>query len=461
MSENHPSAEDFEGFLRTAASQPPSDQRDGRVLRHLLRDCPVCGERLRGMGWSPRRLALLLRPAAEREETAIADGYDYDQAFAAAERSVSAFLTQEEPLRETSVEALLAELETWESGEQTRRVSNDARLAVPAVVRALIDRSHAVRYRDADEMLHLATLARLCAEDCEAAPAGGELRLADLRARAWGQYGNALRVTSRPREAEHAFTVAQSYRESGTGDPMLRAWLTEKIVPLVIFQGRFEQAIALCDEAGEVYREVGESHLLASNLVQKAIAFVYGGDAATATRVLNQAIPLVDHEDDPHLLLAACHNLIRCYLDLGRPEQALQIYSEMRELYQDFHDSLILLRAAWQEGTLLRDLGHLRAAEAVMLRARKGYLEKGLPYEVALASLDLATVYVKLGSTKEVQEMAASTVPIFRALRVEQETLAALLHLQQVADQEQQALELIRSLHSQIQPLSRKPSEGR
>lgn len=462
MPESHPSAEDFEGFLR-GASPPDRHRGNAQVMRHLLTECPACHERLQAMGWSSRRLARLLRPAAERaearEEASTASGYDYSRAFEAAARSLDAFLTPEEP-QAMSVEALFGELEALSPAEQAQRVTTGGWFAAPAVTRALIDRSHALRYRSAEEMLHQANLARLCAEACATGPAGGELRLADLRARAWGQYGNALRVSSKPREAEWAFAVARSYREAGTGDPGLRAWLIEKIVPLATFLGRFEHAIALCEEAGEVYREIGENHLLASTMVQKAIALLYAGEAASAVRVLTQAIPLVDHEEDPHLLLAACHNLIRCYIDLGQPDQALQIYFEARGIYQEFDDPLILLRAAWQEGQLLRDLGHLRAAEAALLRSRRGYTERELSYEVALVSLDLATVYVKLGLVKELKETVAATVPIFRSLRVELEVLAALLQLQHVADQEQQALELIRSLSARIQPLSSKPAEG-
>lgn len=461
MYESHPSVEDFEGFLR-GASLPDRQRRNAQVMRHLLTECPACHERLRVMGWSSQRLARLLRPAAERERgrEETAGGYDYSRAFEAAERSLTAFLTPEEPLGEISVETLLAELDARPAKEQAQRVTGVGAFANPAVARALIDRSHAVRFRDAEEMLHQANLARLCAEACETGPAGGELRLADLRARAWGQYGNALRVNSKPREAEWAFAVARSYREAGTGDPVLRAWLIEKTISLAIFHGRFDQAVALCDEAGEVYREVGENHQLASTMVHKAIALIYAGEAAGAVRVLNQTIPLIDYEEDPHLLLAACQNLIRCYIDLGRPDQALQIYSEARGIYQEFDDPLILLRVSWQEGLLLRDLGHLRAAEAALLRSRKGYLERELSYEVALVSLDLASIYVKLGLVRELKETVAATVPIFRALRVELETLAALLQLQQVADQEQQALELIRSLNARLQPLSRKPVEG-
>jgi hypothetical protein len=60
---------------------------------------------------------------------------------------------------------------------------------------------------------------------------------------------------------------------------------------------------------------------------------------------------------------------------------------------------------------------------------------------------------VKLGLVEEVRRTVTATVPIFHALRVKLETLAALLQIQKVADQEQQALELIRALHARVQPL--------
>jgi len=71
-------------------------------------------------------------------------------------------------------------------------------------------------------------------------------------------------------------------------------------------------------------------------------------------------------------------------------------------------------------------------------------------------SLDLATVYVKLGLVDEVKRTVITTLPIFHALRVKLDTLAALLQLQQVADQEQQALELVRALSSRIESLPKK-----
>ena len=450
MFEDHPSAEDFEGFLR-GTSRSGRQAQNARVLRHLLSDCAFCRDRLNATGWSRQRLARLIQPRAEGEsQEATAPAYDYSGAFAAADRAVTEFLHVE--LQEDQPAALLAELESLPPADRRQRVGAGGPFATPGMVRTLIDRSHASRYKDTDETLHYAHLARMAAEACPAESAGGEMRLADLRARAWGQYGNALRLCTRPREAEEVFATARSYRQQGTGDPMLRAWLLERMTPLFIFQKRFSEAIEMCEEAGQIYQELGENQLLASTLVQKAIATLYSGEAAQAARILNSAVPLIDVQD-AHLLMAACHNLIRCYIDLDRPDQALALYSEIRSLYQEFDDPLILLRMAWQEGVLLRDLGHLRAAETALLRARKGYQEMGLAYEVALSSLDLASVYVKLGLVEEVKRTVMTTVPIFHALRVKLETLAALLQLRQVADQEQQALELIRVLNARVEAL--------
>jgi tetratricopeptide (TPR) repeat protein len=450
MFKDHPSGKDLESFLK-GASGPSPRASNAQVMRHLLSECPICRERLRVMGWDGRRIARLLEPV-EVDAPPAADRFDYSRAFAKAEQAVSALLTPERSETETADE-VLACLEGLTEDEQVRQVSSGGVFASPMVVRALIDRSQDLRFRDAEAMLHLASLSRLAAEACTAETAGNEPRLADLKARGWAQYGNALRISGRPLEAEKAFSASERHREAGTGDPVLRAWLLEKTTSLAIFKSSFDEAVEMSGEAGDIYQELGEAHLLGSTLVQKAIAELYSGATESAVRLLNQAIPLIDCEEDPNLLLAACHNLIRGYIDLDRPDQALMLYTEIRELYQESDDPLILLRAAWQEGQILRDLGHLRAAETALLRARKGYVERKLVYEAALVSLELATVYVKLGLVEEVKRTVTATIPIFHSLRVKLEVLASLLQLRQIADQEQQALELIRVLSAQIEPL--------
>jgi tetratricopeptide (TPR) repeat protein len=302
-------------------------------------------------------------------------------------------------------------------------------------------------------MLHLADLGRLAAEACTAETTGSVPKLADLRALAWRQYGNALRVSGRMREAEEAFTKAQQFCEHGTGDPPLRADLLARVGSLRIFQRRFDEATALDDEAIRIYSELGETRSVVPIMVQKAIAQIYAGEPAAAVSTLNRAVPLIDNEDDPHLLLAACMNLVVAYLTMGEPEQALSLYFEARGLFQDFQDPLVALRVAWQEGLLLRDLGHAQAAEAALLRARDGFLERELLYEVAVVSLDLSEVYLRLGEIEKLHEAVAQMVPTFQSLGVDREMLAALLQLQKADQQSRQAFELIRFLRTRLEQL--------
>ena len=457
MLQDHPMVEEFESFLKDA-SRPGHAARNAKILRHLLAACTVCRDRLDAVGWTSGRLErLVYLPGGHVEAELPATGrgsYDYGKAFAKAEQAITDFLTVAPPPL-VDPEALLEELDRSPRELQMALSEGDERFLSPQLAQRLIDRSHAARYEDPETMLHWAGVARNIASHCAPESLGGAAKLSDLRALAWAQYGNALRVAGRMRDAEEAMITAQGYLGTGTGDPALKARLYEQVASLHIFQRRFEAAIATLTEAAEIYRQIGETHALARVLVGQATASLYRGEAESAVALLNRAIPLIDHEVDPHLLLAACHNLVRCYIDLEQPEQALSIYSETRTLYREFDDSLILLRAGWQEGQLLRDLGHLRAAESALIRAQSGFMEQGLMYEVALVCLDLAALYVKLKAVDDLRQTVTATIPIFRALGVDREALASLLQLQQVADQEQLALDLIRFLNARIEPLAK------
>jgi tetratricopeptide (TPR) repeat protein len=441
---HHPTDDDLES-LRRDGFRARHDATLSLFTRHFLAECPDCGH--------------LLRRARKR-----ARRYDYDAAFAAAARALADFLAEGRPPL-ADPELLLAELAALPEPEQIRQVAGDRRFAHPAVVHRLLEASQAGRYDCPVRMLHLAHLGRLAAEGCTAAEAGSGPRLADLLAQSWRQYGNALRVGGRLGEAGEALDTALRFRAQGTGDPKLRASLLEQTASLRSSERLFDEAADLAEEAGRIYRELGERSLLAATMVQRAIAVLYAGEVESAVRLLNRAIPWIDGERDPHLLLAACHNLVSCYIDLGQPEQALSIYTDLRDLYRDLPDPLISLRAGWQQAQLLRDLGHLRAAEAALLQARQGFAERGLLYEAAMVSLDLAQVYSRLGAAEELERLVLETIPIFRSLEVdlEREALALSIQLWSLADQEKRALALSRFLgfcHTKLAERSDRGSSG-
>ena len=428
----HPTEEEIEGLLLEKGGASPRGA--SQAVRHLLKECAVCQERSRA------RLNLK-------------DGYDYSAAFHGAERKLSDFFAEGRSYP-VAAEVLYSELRSLSVPEQKNCVRQDPRFQSRELVELLIEGSHATRYSDLSEMLHLAELAELVAEACTVEDAGSAAKLADLRGRAWGDFASALRAFGRHRDAEEALATAERYIAIGTGDPSLRARTIEQKASLRKSQGRYPESIDLAEESAAIFLEIGQTHEFARALVHKALACHYAGMTEESVDVLNQAIPLIDPETNPHLLLAACHNLVVSYIELDQPEQALSLYFESRDLYKEFDDDLILLKSTWQEGQLLRDLGHLTAAEAALLQARKGFVERNLAHEVAMVSLDLAWVYVKLGWFDRLKETVAEAIPIFTALRVGREALAALLQLQHAAGQEQQALELIRILNTRLAPLA-------
>jgi tetratricopeptide (TPR) repeat protein len=434
--EDHPTAEDFERFLQTSP-RPSNAGHNAQVVSHLLQNCGVCRETLSELSGGRALLARLLEfPIARKgpSDPGSAKSYNYDWAFARTERTIAASLAHGGPAR--GLPERLAELSRLPEGEQLRRVSAGGRFADPELIEILIERSHAARFQSPKKTLHLGRLARLAAEACTVEAVGSPERLADLQAQAWGEYGNALRICGNLPEAEEAFTLAFQRREKGSGSPPILAHLYSQMSSLRIYQRQFEEATWFAEESGRIYRQLGRMHDLAGTMVQKAISILYSGEAETAAEILQKAIPMIDKEEDPSILLAAYHNLVRCYIDLDRPEEALALFVEAKPSYHQCRDPLILLRATWQEGQLLREIGHLESAETALLRARQGFLEQGLAYETALVSLDLADVYAKLERTEDLHRTITEAMPIFRSLRLSREVLASLLRLRQAAGME-------------------------
>lgn len=428
--EGHPTAEDFECLLQRSP-RPSNASRNAWVVRHLLAGCGECRSTLQKLKGARTLLGRLLDlPTAKDQESPSATRYNYEWAFARAERALRSY-----PARGSYLQKL-SDLTRLSEGEQIRQARANERFADPELIRVLIEHSHNARYRSPRKTLHLSLLARLAATACTAERARGAGALADMQAEAWSAFANAQRICGHLFEAEESFSKAFEYHASGTGSPRVRAVLLSQLCALRISQRQLEDALDLSAETERISREIGDLGLQAGALLQEGTALLYGGEAARAIDVFRRAIQVTDREEDPHLCLAAHHNLVRCYIDLDQPEEALSLFYEARDLYQSCSDPLILLRATWQEGQLLREVGHLRNAEAALLRVREGFEEQGLAYESAVVCLDLGEVYWKLGQVDELRRALTQAVPIFRSLKVEREVLASLLRLQQAAELE-------------------------
>jgi len=159
--------------------------------------------------------------------------------------------------------------------------------------------------------------------------------------------------------------------------------------------------------------------------------------------VLHRALELIDPEQEPRLLLCARHNLIDYLASAGRFLEAQGLYRETRPLYRDFPDAWAQNRRKWVRGRIARGLGQPRLAESLFLAARDGFVEEGVPYDTALVSLEIATLYAEQGRTADLKRLAREMLPIFSSLQIHREALAALTFLKQAIAAEQASLAVV------------------
>jgi hypothetical protein len=249
--------------------------------------------------------------------------------------------------------------------------------------------------------------------------------VAALGLRAIALKANALRVAGDLRAADEIFRRLRSdRRRTLVAEPEVRAELASLEASLRQDQRRFVEAETLLTWALDRYRAAGDGDGAAKALIQQAIVSRVRGEPAAALPLLREAAGLVDAEQAPRRCLEVQHNLALCLCQLGAHEEAAAVVAANRALYDRFPDSWTQLLLRWLEARLARASGSSEAAERAFLEVRNGYIAEGLPYDVALATLDLAELYVQEGRTAEVKRLAAESMKVF----ADQELVARVEH---------------------------------
>jgi tetratricopeptide (TPR) repeat protein len=351
---------------------------------------------------------------------------------------------------------LLEELTAAPGAERSERIRTEVRFHALKLCDLLLRRSREAWVRDPARGVELA---RLAVEVAGWLDAGyyGEALVEEERALAWAYLGNALRISSDLRSAEEALLRAEEHYRRGGEDALTGAQVLSFMASLRTSQARFTEAAELLDRAIVVYHQARDRHLEGRALIKKGIAFGLGGRPAEAIGLIQRGLLRVDVSEEPQLLVSARHNLIWFLNESGRHEEASAVLDKTRDLYRALGEPTHLIRLRWLEGRISRDLGRLGPAEAALREARDGFVERGIGFDAARVSLDLATVYLQQGRTGELKRLAAEMVPVFESRDVHQEALAALLLFRQAADAEEVTLGLLEKIAGYLQRARQNP----
>lgn len=273
----------------------------------------------------------------------------------------------------------------------------------------------------------------------------------DLRARARVSLGEALRNRPDLWGADEALRQAESLLDGGTGDTLETGYLLEVRAALRRDQNRFAEAHRLADETIAIYRRHRELHFLGRAFVEKGRVYTAAHDLEAAVHWLRKGLGLLDPTRERSFELGARLGLMLCLLESGRAQEAGFLLRASRSELNAYAGEVLGLRFRWLEGKIQQSLGELAAAEQALAEARRGFVERGLGFDAAMASLDLAGLYAAQGQPAEMRRVAEEMLPIFRAQDLHREAIAALIVFQQAVRMERVSTDLLREIRHYLE----------
>jgi len=262
----------------------------------------------------------------------------------------------------------------------------------------------------------------------------GPKRRRELEIHALAILGGAHRALGRLAQAEASYAEALRLMAEEAISPREEANVCRRLALLRMDQGQLDEALELARRAVGIYRTGTGSEdrqNLAWALLVEGGAHFEAKHSSEAIRLYAEALRHADPRRGPRIYYSALHNLSFALAQgASHPSDlaaALNYLRLARRRLRGSRSSLQRLQHRWAEGIILMKFGSTRRAEAALQMVREGLIELQTPYEVAMVSLDLSSIYLDEGRYGELRSLAAETFTLFRSLAVDREASAALV----------------------------------
>ena len=336
--------------------------------------------------------------------------------------------------------ALAAELKKWSDAERRVLVEEAPDYHHWGLAVCLCDDSIAAAADDPAEALRLAERALFVAQHVP----GTDAWRSRLAGYCTGHVGNVQKVQNRLKAAEASYARAWSLWKAGEDEAGLlsKARLLDLEASLRRGQRKLTDAVKLHDTALALAQpgEVG------TILLNKSVTLGEQADYEGSIKTLEQAEREIGGGHQPRLLFGVRFNRAGNLVRLGRAQEAAPIVEQVRDLAERLRNDLDLVKTLWLEGNVHAELGRREEAVAALEQVGRELAHRELPFDHALASLDLARLYQEEGRLEEVQQLAAEMLRIFQALKVQREATAALSLFRDAAEKGAVTAELVRRL---------------
>lgn len=334
-------------------------------------------------------------------------------------------------------------------------VAPDSSLAVQLIDGAFVDFREALskRHESPGAALSLSRRGLRCLLRCrEILPT--EVR-APVLASGLALLANVLRLNGDLAAAAKCWAdVQQKLVDSEAGPPLL-GLLAELRGSFFRATRHFNRATACYAEASEEYAGMPQGQ----GRVELLLSFLYEtqGNRGLALNHLDRALDLLEPGRDAFLTLALLHNRVSYMSDLGHHTQAVYLFDQIEPLYDALGQDLLLVRGLWLKGRLALACGGAEEAIPALRSVKDAFIARTIPYDAALASLDLALACSRAGRYEEVQRLAEEMIPVFRSYGIEREARRALLQWVDAVRRRRADVATVRQIQERLAEIARQP----
>ncbi len=279
--------------------------------------------------------------------------------------------------------------------------------------------------------------------------------VAQLRAHAWKDVGQALAYLGNYQEALSAFDRAESnisdFGALGHDRAIVRFTRASTLQEL----DRHEESMALLAECKEVFREhADERRLMLCGIAEGVLLHRlrrYREAREAYLLLLAETRDSIDRES-----LACLHNVIGfCSVDLGDYAAAEVHLSRAIELFDDLGQPLRVARAELGRGRMFvrkgevdRGIAHLR-----VIRAR--FRRQGMTEEAGICALDMVEALLLRGSVADAEALARQVIDNFTTAGLDARAITALGYLQEAIAARRASTSMVSDVREYIVSLRR------
>ncbi|MES1245717.1 MAG: hypothetical protein ABUT39_29190 [Acidobacteriota bacterium] len=313
------------------------------------------------------------------------------------------------------------------------------------LVIALCEASETAAPKNPTRALELAELAVAAARQVALDVPGSESFRSRLEGWALGFVANAKRVigSDLPGAGRTWIDVWRLWRAGEDSARLLsEAYLLDMEASLRRAQRELPVALKLHERALEL-AQPEETGII---LLNQAVTREESDDPKGALQSLERAALVIDGERRPRLRWSLRFNQASSLCVLGRAQEAVPLVEEARLLAERLRNEIDLIRTVWLDAKCLVGLGKREEALIRLGQVRRSF--EAHPFDYALASLDMATLYREEGRFSEIKALSGSILKIFKAQNVHREALAAVILFHEAAEKERVSVELVRRLQN-------------